>query len=690
MRATTHRVHCTNDSIAKPSKHVAIIDVLGGGDALNTVFYNIRNAATATILTDVHSELQKHQPDVEQIPSHILFPLSERETTTSLLDQHYGASNSVHEIIGSALSVEGMGARGGIGAMAGMERIQSRDFDELVTTLLDKVIQATGGDLEHVWLRFFGSGAGGTNSLLMGLLARALGNRLKSYKATIKISFFVTDSIAYTGLGQNIHKNHAYCLFVLQELLTNKSHDDSNKIVYELRVIGMPPTGTAVELRQELKLLDRQSWFCSEMQRYLQVTGPNKALESRFGNIVHTSTDFFRPIPREIIASGVSSEYYFEILQTLNSIASERDMISQIEPNHETVTLERTSVPSIVASAGSLSATEMLDAITRPGAVHRFEFAVIDRLGQEFVCDRIADHFVEPPRTLKEAHRNATIVETIRAAIDDENLILADDIQWLEGQIDKKSVHCKKRFERLARTRYLKGHLERNAITLGNSLRQLCDELGEKQAMQEELVKSLRSLELELAAQEKRLRQIAQCLDIYRSKGKASNLQGLFYFRGCNEAFSDLLSIPGLDDDRRILLLAAQASSVSIEGLRFILDAENNNAEELALKAIGDAHIQGAWPGAIRQLTAKTIYVLPPTSKALAGILRARIRELSPNSQVFVADSCDCGINVVRFRVYHPKSEAECHPGFLKDELDRVLQGPHKLLHQMPPQRQQT
>lgn len=106
--------------------------------------------------------------------------------------------------------------------------------------------------------------------------------------------------------------------------------------------------------------------------------------------------------------------------------------------------------------------------------------------------------------------------------------------------------------------------------------------------------------------------------------------------------------------------------------------------EEFARLCIGKAYRSGAWPGAIAQPSAKTIYVLPPTNAKFDEELSELIKSMAPSATVLTADSCEFGINIIRFHVFHPETEADLLPGYLKAELDRVIISPTKLLHQFP------
>ena len=690
MRAESHKIICTNNVQTNGGPNVIVTDILGGGSGFSGIFFSIRNRGDITILTDVPGELRKFPEDYYRIPNHFLFPLDERHTTQSLLATHYSIDHPVHRLIGIALSVEGMGQRGGLGAIGGSLRLQSRLFSEMVNRLLDKVLILSGGNLQHLWIRSFGSGSGGTYSLFEILLIAALVERLKALGVTIKVSFFMVDSMAFLGLGPNIHKNQACAIMAIHDLMHENKIAKNDKVFYELRLIGTPPTGTDSQLRQEFKLLDQQAWLCPEMLEYLQIAGPNYALMGPYGNIVHTSTDFFRSIPRQLVASTVSTEFYFAIQEGIDEIRPMSDLIERIEPNHVVVETPRSSIPSIVDSCDRLTSSEMLQATSRPGDIHSYEFSVINAKGEEYKCDQISEHFTNPPKTLYAAIQNATVVATIKAVIEEELSIVLDEVSELKKRIARQQKKTTVAYSKAQTARRFVEMAKKRAIREGNELRRLADQLTVRLAMKSEIEKSIRSLVQELASQTSRLDSIAQILEQHRQKGRSDDSRGLFFFNDVNTAFPDLMTLAPLDSDRQQLVLAAQAFAVTANGIQYILDAATNTVEDLANTAIGEAATQGAWPGAIPQHAARKVYVFPPVASSLSVSLRNGVVALDPNARVFVSDTAEFGMNIVRFHVFSPESDSELLPGLLADAYRQALAEPLDVLHRLPPQHDQA
>lgn len=685
MLSSTHRFIRTNETPPETERGTIIADILGGGCGLNGTFYTVLGEAGFGVLTDVQGELKKYELDSARIKNHILLPLPERDTTNSLLASAYGTDLPALQHIGTAFSTEGMGQRGGVGACAGSQQLNSQFFQAVVSKMTSLILLLSGGELLSLWLRFFGSGSGGTFSLFQILLSQALVESLEKLGVPIKISFQMVDSLSFEGLGENIHKNQAIALNSIKEIILANQRRPKSKVVYELRLIGSPPCGPNASARQEYQLLDRQAWFNSAMRDYRQTDTLNNGLTHRFGNIVHSSTDYHTSIPRKLVAATIATDYYFCIKQAIESIIATPDMVDRVEPNRRSIELNRSSILNIIDGCQFMSATEMVSATMRPGFEHDYDFSIVDIKGDEYRCDQVAEHFTTPPTTLDAAVSNASIVLTLEVMITQELTVANEEIAILKSDIRKQQRRALRSYRRVQSSRVLINRARTIALQEGEELRRMSDQLHAHQAVRTDLEKSLRSIKAELSSHLLRLTGIANILDDQRRKGTKDDTASLFYYRDINLAFSELLTLAPLDNDRKQLVLAAQALAVSANGLQYILGANTNNVEDLSRCAIGKAFTQGAWPGAIPRAGALQVYIFPPSSCELFESMKKQMESLAPNARVYVADTLKFGINVIRFHIFHPKTEEELLPGILADAYQSAMQSPLDVLHRLPP-----
>ena len=300
----------------------------------------------------------------------------------------------------------------------------------------------------------------------------------------------------------------------------------------------------------------------------------------------------------------------------------------------------------------------MLRATVLSDGIHGYDFQAVNAEGEIYDCELIAEHFVEPPKSLDEAIHQLTTVTTIRQVLTTELIEVRNRLARIEGKIQKLTRSTLVSYKRVQDARSFISSKRAKAIRSGSELRRLSDQSFAYQSMKQELAKSISALNQEYDSQLSRLNGLVSILDRIRQKGRVTERHDLFFFNGIDVAFTDLLTLPALDHDRKVQVLAAQATMVSVEGIRFILGGQTNTVEEFARLCIGKAQRQGAWPGAIAQPSAKTIYVLPPTNANLNELLADRIRAMAPNATVLTADSCELGINIVRFHVFYPETEA--------------------------------
>ena len=426
------------------------------------------------------------------------------------------------------------------------------------------------------------------------------------------------------------------------------------------------------------------------MRKYRQVDDPNMANSSRYGNICHTSTDYFRSVPPADVAALNAGEYHSAIVQAIETIRPRPSLISEIESNHSIEKTFRSPVEAIVEACDSQTTDDMLRATILSDGIHTYDFAAINAEGETYDCELIGEHFVEPPKSLDEAIHQLTTVATIRQVLTTEETEVGNRLVRIEAKIKKSKKTTLAAYKRVQDARAFVDRKKANAIRFGSELRRLSDQSFAYKSMKGEIAKSISALNQEFDSQLSRLNGLVAILDRMRQKGRVNERHDLFFFNGVDAAFPDLLTLPALDHDRKVQVLAAQATMVSTEGIRFILGGGTNTVEEFARLCIGKAHRPGAWPGAIAQPSAKTIYVLPPTNANLNDQLAERIRVMAPSATVLTADSCELGINIIRFHVFYPEKESDLLPGYLKAELDRVMDSPTKILHQLPPRNGQA
>ena len=684
MRASSQKVKRREFRDALRESRSVGMDIYFGGHGNEAVFHAIQNPSRIGIFGDVEFELDKLDSDLSRVPIHFKLPLTQRSTTRDLIESEHGLNADIASKIGNADAAQGMGQRCGLGAIAAAQLCKTRLFQDFKRDLTNTILIQSGGSLLRGDIQVHGSAAGGTTPLAQIVVTSAIVNHLALFLCPFAVTFNVTDSTTFAGLGDWIHMNQACALDQMEKLITAPSIGVANQIIWGLRLLALPPAGRDVVARRENLLLDKQSWSCQQMELYRQLLEPNIAMRCPLGNITHTSTDFFRSLGQADVAGLIATEYFHAVETTLETIYSSPSLIKQIDSNHSIRRGFRNTIEEIVDGCNSQAVEDMIRATMESEGEHVYDLQAINSEGETFDLELISEHFVAVPGSLDDAALNLKTIATIKGVLNSEGVEVKSRINRQEAKIKKAKPKTQRAYSNVQNGRRFLAAKRSAAVRYGIELRRFSDQLAAQKTLLLEIDKSIAALESEYESQYSRLQSISSILETCRQKGRAKEPNNLFYFHGINSAFQDLLTLPSLDHQRRIQVLAAQASQVSVEGMRFILGAKTNTVEALATACIGRAITQGAWPGAIPRPSAKTILVLPPMNMNLCDTLTTQIKSMAPSMLVFMADRCDLGMNVLRFHVYSPECKEDLLPGFLKSEFEKAMSGPTKALHEMP------
>ena len=670
---------------SKRNRHIPMAFIYGGGQGQESLYFSKVNPVAAVIASDVLLELQKQKEILQLIQHYRTITMIESETTNSLITKAYPNHGSVLSQIGNCSAQKGMGQRGGLGALGIKPKLDSFEFTETINWLRNRCIQANGGVLPGLTAAFIGSLAGGTNSLSELEIARMVIELGDELDLPAEIDFQVTDSITFTGLGPNVHVNCAVALNALNNFVLRTNQKPGSRTVVNARIATLPPVGDDQHLRQELNLLDKQAWFSTELQDAMLRIGAFAAVSSPFGNISHSSTDYFRSIPRKKVAGQIAADYYEELEQAMDRIQPTPHILTHFDPRLQEKPLVRPSVDDLVDRIDTLDADGFQKGCEAQASEMDYTITAYDSNGRQFDCERLSDHFASSPESLTEAIDDLILIETIRDQLVLEEADNQAELQHNHAQLMKVKPKCLRQFQRTQNARFGAATKLQKLRKLAQQHRDLFDERREREVLAKELDKCLRTVTELKERKLSKLNDVLTVLDHHRAMGKDSRDSGLFYYRTANDAFPSILQLVSCEVELQQLMLASQAVAVTEAGIKFILGANSSDANELSAIAIGDAIIPGAWLAAIEREPHHTFVVFPPMSSALADSLRAAINAKASNWRVIVADSCGCGMNIVRINLFFPRTKSECLPGFLASELQKIEQSDLRVLH-MPPE----
>jgi hypothetical protein len=316
--------------------------------------------------------------------------------------------------IGNCSVLKGAGQRGGIGALGIEPKLDSKEFREILDWVRSRFIEDSGGKLSGLAGVTAGGLAGGTHSISEFEKVRrylVLGHELD---LPVEFDFLVTDSITYTGLGHNVHANCAVALDALNKFVLSENQRPGSRAVVNARIATLPPVGNDQHLRQELDLLDKQAWFSSELQDEMVMIGPNAALSSRFGNITHSSTDYFRSIPKRQVAGQIAAGYHEDIEEALERVQPTPHLVTHFDARPVETPLIRPSINDLIDRRDSLDVDGFMRGCEAKGSEIDYVVTAYDIRDRQYDCERLSDHFTDSPETLSEAIDDLIVIETIR------------------------------------------------------------------------------------------------------------------------------------------------------------------------------------------------------------------------------------------------------------------------------------
>ena len=424
---------------SKKNRHLPMIFYYGGGHGQKALYFSKVNPVAAVIAVDVRTELQKHQEILRLIQHYRSISLIESETANSLIAAAYPDDTSVLKKIGNCSAQKGMGARGELGALGIAAKLNPEEINETLNWLRTRCIQDNGGILAGLTAAWLGSIAGGTNSKSQRAVAQLvidLGNELD---LPVEIDFHVTDSITFTGLGSNIHTNCAVALHELNKFVLKSNQKPGSRAVVTARIATLPPVGTDHILRQELDLLDKQAWFSTELQDSMVMIGPNAALCNSFGNISHSSTDYFRSIPRQQVAGQIAAGYHEDMEMEMDRIQPTPHLVTHFNSGQVDYPIDRPSINELIDRINSLDADGFNKGCEAKGTEIDYTLTVFDLKGRQYDCERLPDHFANSVETLTEAVNDLILITTIGDLLGVEEAENKWELQKIEAELNKKS-----------------------------------------------------------------------------------------------------------------------------------------------------------------------------------------------------------------------------------------------------------
>ncbi|XZE20293.1 hypothetical protein SH449x_000160 [Pirellulaceae bacterium SH449] len=657
--------------------------LLGGGLGNDMLPISIALRPASTVAIDVPKELRKSMEMLRYCLNAHPVEIGGNHTSKSLMEGYVADDSPIHGKIGNCLSENGMGQVSGLGRIAGFRLVKDRVFDELLNQLRVEYTIQNNGLIPPLKLAIFGSGAGGVNAGICTVAADGILDDMSALDIPLEANFHLVDSMTFTGLGSACDLNYVNSTRKLIELAQRTNQAPKGKRVVNVRLITLPPTGKDSLARKRFALQEAQAWLSTDVQNWFLIVGPNFANSHPLGNVLQTNAEFFRAIPSDSIVNEIARGYSDNIQTSLKKVVSAPHLIRYVDAIPVRSELCRIDIYELTAKHETLSVDQYLAAVQEPGCRINYVLEISDIRGRRFQCDKLPDYFTAPAKSLDDTIDALITVQTIRDKLTTERSELLRQDARIQKMISKHARSVRKLKARRPRFRGGQRKKVQKLKNFSAVLRELADKRHELSALISEAGKCIKIASELLQRQRSLPESVLQMLEQHKLPLNDFALQGLVYFEPTNTVYSDLLAMLPAGKSTQATLLALKATSVTEEGLKYILNVSTADTHHVAAVVVGEAFTPGAWVAGIKRTPEHTMLVFPRMSAPLAQSLQDEITKMRPDWLVFFTDSCSVGANVVRINICCPKSLEECLPGYLgkllKDSENSVISVLHKI-----------
>lgn len=550
----------------------------------------------------------------------------------------------------------GMGANPAVGKQAGQLHVQSSEEAAVAEKVLEKVLELTGGAPELVRVRFLFSIMGGTGGGLWEPIAIHLANALTKLGIPIAFESDALGSLTLTGVCHTGQLISGAILPALLDFNIDTSDPAYDLVTRRLELHELPPLGEQHERREQLLKLEEQAITSKQFRDKREITIPNAANHSRYGNIYLRETDFVAWLDLDTqVRPAVAATLYTAMHDQLVAAVTPDPSLQLVDLWDEAgIERPRPSVETVVTQLQLVHFPDFLAAIEQPGKLHQFELAFRLFDGSRFDAHRVEEYCCTTPETLSEAAWRLHLL--LAAASVTEQIV--DDCELALKEITREQRPARKklyRFYRKSRKGWFEFTRQNATVKLmdhGHPTRGLADEYRQWEAKLAEASE----VKVKLTREAKKLRDqfesIERALVKYLPQGSEGASLEYVRVKDPDQAFVTLLQLPTLPAEEHTTALCSQVASITLTGLAAMLDARFVDVNEIAQQIVFGpvAYRNPPFGGVRRQSQVKTFYALPPMDEPFFGQVSAAISRLSDSAIVVANESAACGAGVLRVR----------------------------------------
>ncbi|MGD0518636.1 MAG: hypothetical protein ABSA26_13960, partial [Thermoguttaceae bacterium] len=389
-----------------------VILVIQGGNSAAIVRYSKLCNAHLVILIDAENELRRLL--CGYMPPHVkAFPLGQGHTAKTLAER---ASQAIQKCIGSTAGMNadsGLGQHRGIGYLATRLLLDSREMRAFIEgEMLDFLMRASGGVLDHVRIIGKGSVAGGTASAGLLLTTAALEKAIIDWSnATVEVELDLTGGISYAGLGPRVHKNTA--AGVVEALAYVTSRRQHNRAIRAVRFIELPPVGDDRSERVRHLLEIEQAAQSAKVCDVLDQKAPNNSQNGPLGNVSIWRSGHFTPLhPRFHVARDIAPEYCHVLRQLLTDSKPQPSLIRRLNLSARRHQLPREDLEGILSRTETTTVSDLLESIAQPGGKSIITIDALLASGESLRLSEAQNVWITAPTGVAETHTRLVLQNT--------------------------------------------------------------------------------------------------------------------------------------------------------------------------------------------------------------------------------------------------------------------------------------
>lgn len=646
--------------------------LIQGGSNLAIVKHATLWPTGLVIGIDVPNEIERVLP--APLPDHFYpFPLAPGHTAQTLAKNADARTREAISNLAAMNAAFGLGQWRGIGVLAMDRLLKSPEMKRFLNeTLLDTLVQMSGGVLEHVQIIAKGGVSGGTASAAILQMARSLADAVTCRTgATVAVSVELIGPTSFVGLGPRVWKNAAAGVVDAVAYATEKDHHERE--VRLLTLVELPPVGRDRATRDRLMLEVEQAKQCPEVRRILDTAAPNQALDTPFGNVKVWQVDHFHALdPRFDLAPDIAGPYADEIRKVASDVRPQTGLVTGVTLKEERADLPRASIVTIVACAQTSRPEQLIDAIVEPGFTSTVAIAASLRSGETLSLDDAATIWASPPNTSGEARRRLILQQSLLSTLDHEESVakgrleqLTREWAFLEQQV-RKAAAALRPPSLLSRIRYATAspaqRVER-LRSLATNLRNAVDRTHQVSAQIVGLQRARQQVANETEQLRASLERIAIRLDASVPHSERRRNNPLVIPKDIDQVYPVLCQLQGDVDDASLYhILVAAVSTVTLAGLAKITAAEPTRLDIVARHIADGSSLAAAgppWGGQPRPLNGLRIHVIPPSAPEIAEKLQRLIHDRDSHCHVAVAEQMPASINCLTLHVHNVQDFGE-------------------------------